>query len=53
LGIGIILTFVYLLLIQVFNTAGNTGVLPAWIAVWIPPVLFFIIALYMLKRAPK
>ncbi len=53
LGIGIILTFVYLLLIQVFNTAGNTGVLPAWIAVWIPPVLFSIIALFMLKRAPK
>jgi lipopolysaccharide export system permease protein len=53
LGIGIALTFTYLLLIQIFNTAGNTGVLPPWIAVWIPPVLFTFIALYLLKKAPK
>jgi lipopolysaccharide export system permease protein len=53
LGIGIILTFIYLLMVQVFNTAGNTGVLPAWIAVWIPPTVFMLIGLFMLKRAPK
>lgn len=53
LGIGIALTFAYLLLIQILNTAGNTGVLTPWIAVWIPPVLFFFIALILLKRAPK
>jgi lipopolysaccharide export system permease protein len=53
LGIGIALTFAYLLLIQIFNTAGNTGVLTPWVAVWIPPVLFFFIALILLKRAPK
>jgi lipopolysaccharide export system permease protein len=53
LGIGLALTFTYLLLIQIFNTAGNTGVLVPWIAVWIPPVLFFFIALILLKRAPK
>ncbi len=53
LGMGIIITFTYLLLIQIFNTMGNTGVLPPWLAVWIPSVLFFIIALVMLKRAPK
>jgi lipopolysaccharide export system permease protein len=53
LGIGIALTFTYLLLIQIFNTAGNTGVITPWIAVWIPPILFFLIALYLLKKAPK
>lgn len=53
LGIGIILTFVYLLLIQIFNTAGNTGVLPPWIAVWNPPLIFTAVAFYMLKKAPK
>jgi lipopolysaccharide export LptBFGC system permease protein LptF len=40
-------------MVQVFNTAGNTGVLPAWIAVWIPPTFFMLIGLFMLKRAPK
>lgn len=53
LGIGIALTFSYLLLIQIFNTAGNTGVLAPWLAVWIPPVIFLFIALYLLKKAPK
>lgn len=53
LGIGVGLTFTYLLLIQIFNTAGNTGVLPPWLAVWIPPAVFFVVAMYMLKRAPK
>ncbi len=53
LALGIALTFTYLLLIQIFNTAGNRGSMPAWIAVWIPPVLFFFIALFLLKRAPK
>ncbi len=53
LGIGIFLTFTFLLVIQVFNTLGVTNVLPPAIAVWIPNVLFMIIALLMTKAAPK
>ena len=53
LGIGIIVTFVYLLLIQIFNTMGNSGVMVPWVAVWIPTIVFFFIALVLLKRAPK
>jgi lipopolysaccharide export system permease protein len=53
LGIGIFLTFTFLLVIQVFNTLGVTNVLPPAIAVWIPNVLFMIIALLMTKSAPK
>jgi len=53
LGIGIIVTFVYLLLIQIFNTMGNTGVMVPWVAVWIPTIVFFFVALFLLKRAPK
>jgi lipopolysaccharide export system permease protein len=53
LGVGFALTFSYLLLIQIFNTAGNTGVLAPIYAVLIPPVCFFFVALYLLKKAPK
>lgn len=53
LGVGLIITFTYLLVIQIFNTMGNTGVLPPLIAVWIPSLVFFAIALVMLKRSPK
>jgi len=53
LGIGIGITFVYLLIIQIFTTMGNGGVMAPWLAVWTPPVVFFFIALYLLKIAPK
>jgi len=53
LGIGIFLTFTFLLVTQVFNTLGTTLVLPASIAVWTPNVIFLLISLYMVKAAPK
>lgn len=53
LGIGIIITFAYLLFIQIFNTMGNTGVMLPWVAVWVPSIVFFFVALVLLKRAPK
>jgi lipopolysaccharide export system permease protein len=53
LGIGIIITFAYLLFIQIFNTMGNSGVMVPWVAVWIPSIIFFFVALVLLKRAPK
>lgn len=53
LGIGIFLTFTFLLATQVFNTLGFTNVMPPAIAVWIPNVLFLLVALYVVKTAPK
>ncbi len=53
LGIGIFLMFMYLLLIQIFNTTGNTGVIAPTYAVWIPPAMFCIISIIMAKKAPK
>lgn len=53
LGIGIGITFSYLLVIQIFSTMGNSGVMAPALAVWIPTIFFFLIALYLLKTAPK
>ncbi|MFN4083415.1 MAG: LptF/LptG family permease [Bacteroidia bacterium] len=53
LGLGVIITFVYLLFIQVFSTMGNSGVIPAWVAVWAPTFIFMLIALLLLRLAPK
>ena len=53
LSLGIFLTAAFLLITQVFNTLGVTNVLPPAIAVWMPNVLFMIIALLMTKSAPK
>ncbi len=53
LGLGLLLAFSYILLMQVsvvFSTKGNLS--PA-IGVWIPNFIYLIIALYLLKKAPK
>lgn len=53
LGIGVVLTFTYLLFMQIFNTMGNTGVMAPWLAVWTPTFIFLVVALVLLKKAPK
>lgn len=53
LGIGIFLTFAFLLVIQIFNTLGSSNVLPPAVAVWTPNVIFMAISVYMAKISPK
>ena len=53
LGIGIMLSFAYILFMQVSYTFATNGNLPALIAVWIPNIFFAILSIFLLKRAPK
>ncbi|MFM7218000.1 MAG: LptF/LptG family permease [Bacteroidota bacterium] len=53
LGLGIFLSFTYILFMQVFNTFAASGTIPPIIAVWIPNILFSMIAVYLMKVAPK
>ena len=53
LGFGLALTFIYILFMQIFTVFATFGELPPLIAVWVPNVIFGIIALIMLKKAPK
>jgi len=53
LGVGIGLTFSYILLIQVSTVFSTFGNLSPLIASWIPNFIFTIIAIYLLKKAPK
>jgi lipopolysaccharide export system permease protein len=53
LGLGIALTFSYILLMQlstVFSTMGN---LPPSIGAWIPNIIYAGIGIYLLIKAPK
>ena len=53
IGIGLLISFSYIFFMQISSTfALNSGV-PAIIAVWIPNILFSVLALYLLKKAPK
>jgi lipopolysaccharide export system permease protein len=53
LGLGLLLAFSYILLMQisvVFSTQGN---LPPSIGVWVPDFVYLFIALYLFRKAPK
>jgi lipopolysaccharide export system permease protein len=53
LGLGLALTFVYILFMQIFTVFATFGDLPPLIAVWIPNLIFGVIAGFLIRIAPK
>jgi lipopolysaccharide export system permease protein len=53
LGIGITLSFTYILFMQVSTTFATSGSMPPLLAVWIPNLIFAIVGLLLLRIAPK
>jgi len=53
IAIGIAVGFIFVLFMQVFTSYASSGTLPAYIAVWIPNVIFASVALWMLRRATR
>ena len=53
LGIGLALSFSYILFQTIASTFAVNGNVPPMIAVWIPNVLYTFIAFYLYTKAPK
>lgn len=53
LGIGLGLSFSYILFQTVSSTFAINGNVPPIIAVWIPNLLYTLIAIYLYRKAPK
>lgn len=53
LGLGLALTFMYILFMQIFTVFATFGDLPPFIAVWIPNIIFSFIAVFLYRLAPK
>jgi lipopolysaccharide export system permease protein len=53
LGMGLSLTFLYILFMQVSTVFATFGNLHPLIAVWIPNVIFTLVALILIRMAPK
>ena len=53
IGLGMLISFSYILFFQVSITFATNGNLSPLIAVWIPNILYFFIALVLLRLAPK
>ena len=53
LGVGMFLSFTYILFIQFANMFALKGGLPPFVAVLIPNIIFGILGIYLLIKAPK
>lgn len=53
LGLGILLAFTYIMVLQLSSTFATNANAPPLIAVWFPNFLYLLIAIYLIIRAPK
>lgn len=53
LGLGLALTFLYILFMQIAAVFGIFGNLPPMLAVWLPNILFSVIAALLLWKTPR
>lgn len=53
LGFGLGLSFGYIMFMKISQTFATNGGLDPMLAVWIPNLVFGILAIYLLKKAPK
>ena len=53
LSIGLIISFGYILFMQISTTFATNGNLFPIIAVWIPNIIFSFIAIFLIRLAPK
>ena len=50
LGIGLLISFTYILFFQFSSTLSTNGDLAPWIAVWIPNFIFIILGFFLLRK---
>jgi len=53
LGIGLLISFSYILLDTISGSFAQGGVLSPFLAVWTPNIIYLLIGLYLYKKAPK
>jgi lipopolysaccharide export system permease protein len=51
--IAVSIAFVGIVLVRLFQTLGETGGLPVWLAAWGIDILFLVVAIILLIRARK
>ena len=53
MGIGLMLSFSYILFLRFSQMFVHVGALPVFVAIWVPNMLYAIIALFLYRIAPK
>ena len=53
IGLGLLLSFSYILFLQISSTFAVSGAVSPMVAVWIPNVIYVFIAAFLYRRAPR
>jgi lipopolysaccharide export system permease protein len=53
IAIGVVISFTYILFIQFSKQFAIGGMLPVMAAVWLPNVFFLIVAIFLMRMAPR
>jgi lipopolysaccharide export system permease protein len=53
LGVGLTLSFAYILFMQISTVFATSGSMNPLLAVWLPNIVFAIISIYLYQKAPK
>ncbi|HAQ19768.1 MAG TPA: hypothetical protein DCR40_11125 [Prolixibacteraceae bacterium] len=53
LGLGLLLSFSYIMFMQVTTVFATSALLAPWLAMWIPNILYGALAFYLYRRAAK
>ena len=53
IGFGLLLSFSYILFMQVSSSFAISGIVSPFVAIWIPNVVYTFIAVYLYKKAPQ
>ena len=53
IGVGIALCFSYILFYRFFEEFAKSGSLPVGVAIWLPNLIYLVIAIYLYRKAPK
>ncbi|MCL1936973.1 MAG: LptF/LptG family permease [Candidatus Azobacteroides sp.] len=53
IGLGLLLSFSYILFMQVTSSFAVSGLVSPFVAVWIPNIVYSFIAIILYKRAPR
>ena len=53
IGLGLLLSFSYILFMQITSTFAVSGIVSPFIAIWIPNVTYIFVAIFLYKKAPR
>ncbi len=53
IGVGVGLCFTYIMMMKIAEEFAKSNTMPSWLAVWLPNIIFGVIAVYLYRKARR